>query len=81
MAVTVSLAVLKESLLARKDAGETWAGMGREYDVNPAVLWRIANESYNPKKAELRSKLCLPEIIQIEIHHNDNGYKMEQTTR
>ena len=79
MAEKVSLEILKESLQKRNTEGESWAGMGREYDVNPAVLWRIANENYNPKKAELRAKLGLPELITLEIHHNDDGYKMEQT--
>ena len=75
-----SLENLKKSLIERNDAGESWAAMSREYGVNPAVLWRIAKEGYNPKKAELRAKLGLPELITMEVHHNEDGYKMEQTT-
>ena len=74
-----SLENLRKSLVKRNEDGESWAAMGREYDVNPAVLWRIAKEDYNPKKAEIRAKLGLPELITMEIHHNDDGYKMEQT--
>lgn len=76
---SISLDDLRKSLIERNAAGESWAGMGREYDVNPAVLWRIVKESYNPKKAELRAKLGLPELITLEIHRNGDGYKMEQT--
>ena len=73
MTKTTSLENLKESLLKRKEAGETWAGMGREYDVNPAVLWRIANENYNPRKDEIRAKLCLPELVLREVYRNNTG--------
>ena len=73
MTGTISLENLKESLLKRKEDGETWAGMAREYDVNPAVLWRIAHEGYNPKKEETRKKLGLPEIVRQEVHRNNLG--------
>ena len=71
MAKTTTLEELKQSLLKRKLGGETWAGMGREYDVNPAVLWRIANEGYNPKKKETRTKLHLLEILTQEARRNE----------
>ncbi len=73
MAETTTLENLKESLLQRKEDGETWAGMAREYDVNPAVLWRIANEGYNPRKKITRTKLRLPEILVQEAYRNDKG--------
>ena len=73
MTKTTTLDELKQSLLKRKEDGETWAGMGREYDVNPAVLWRIANEGYNPKKKETRAKLHLPEVLIQEAHRNNKG--------
>ena len=71
MAKTMTLEELKLSLLKRKGSGETWAGMAREYDVNPAVLWRIAHEEYNPKKEETRSKLHLLEILTQEARRNE----------
>lgn len=73
MTQTISLENLKESLLKRKEDGETWAGMAREYDVNPAVIWRIAHEGYNPQKKETRKKLGLPGIVQQEVYRNDKG--------
>ena len=75
-----SLENLKKSLVDRNEDGESWAAMGRDYGVNPAVIWRIANEDYNPKKAELRAKLGLPELIIMEVHHGEVGYKLEQTS-
>ena len=71
MAKTMTLKELKLNLLKRKEDGETWAGMAREYDVNPAVLWRIANEGYNPKKKETRTKLHLLEILTQEARRNE----------
>ena len=77
---STSLENLKKSLIKRNEDGESWASMGRDYGVNPAVIWRIANEDYNPKKAELRAKLELRDLVIMEIHHSDDGYKLEQTT-
>ena len=73
MTKTVSITELKSSLLKRKEEGETWAAMGREYDVNPAVLWRIAKESYNPMRCDLRAKLCLPEVVLREVYRGKGG--------
>ena len=73
MTQTTTLENLKESLLKRKEDGETWAGMAREYDVNPAVLWRIVHEEYNPKKETTRKKLHLPEMLVQEAYRNDKG--------
>ena len=70
---TVSLSTLKTTLLTRNASGESWAEMGREYDVNPAVIWRIANEGYNPKNTETRRRLCLPELVVREVYRNGEG--------
>ena len=71
MTKTMTLEELKESLLKRKETGETWAAMAREYDVNPAVLWRIVHEGYSPKKKETRAKLHLLEILTQEARRNE----------
>jgi len=73
MPKTISLEALKINLMKRNKDGETWASMAREYDVNPAVLWRIVNEGYNPKKLETRKKLALPEITTREAHRDEIG--------
>jgi hypothetical protein len=73
---TVSLETLRETLLsrnARGEDGDSWAGMAREYGVNPAVLWRIAHEGYEPRKAETRDRLGLPEIVQREVWRDAKG--------
>jgi len=73
MPKTISLETLKNQLIKRKKDGETWAGMAREYDVNPAVVWRIANENYNPKRADTRKKLSLPELSMQENWRGADG--------
>ena len=73
MSKTISFEALQAQLIIRKTDGETWAGMAREYDVNPAVVWRIANEGYNPKRADTRKKLSLPEITMQENWRNEKG--------
>ena len=73
MTKTMSLEELKIVLIKRRKNDETWAAMGREYGVNPAVLWRITNEGYNPKKEETRAKLNLPELIQQSVYRDEHG--------
>jgi len=78
MPKTISLETLKKQLLKRKEDGETWAGMAREYDVNPAVVWRIVHEGYNPKRADTRKKLSLPELSIQENWRNGSGRYTEK---
>jgi len=73
MPKTISLETLKNQLIKRKKDGETWAGMAREYDVNPAVIWRIGNENYNPRRTDTRQKLSLPELSIQENWRNEKG--------
>ena len=63
MPKTISLDALKKQLIKRNKNGETWAAMAREYGVSTAVLWRLANEGYNPKGSETRRKLSLPGLV------------------
>ena len=71
MTKTMTLEELKLSLIERKESGETWAGMAREYDVNPAVLWRIVHDGYVPKKKETRAKLHLLEVLIQEARRDE----------
>ena len=73
MGQTVSLATLKESLLKRNANDESWADISRGYGVGVAVVWRIANEGYNPKDKGVRSKLCLPELVTREVYRDGAG--------
>ena len=73
MIETVSLEELKSSLLKRHEEGEKWAAMSREYGVITAIVWRIAKEGYEPKGAETRSKLGLPELVTREVYRNEKG--------
>jgi len=73
MRETISLEDLKTSLLKRHADGEKWAAMSREYGVITAIVWRIAKEGYEPKGAETRSKLGLPELVTREVYRNKRG--------
>ena len=73
MEQTVSLASLREALLKRNANDESWADISRSYGVGVAVVWRIANEGYNPKDKDVRSKLCLPELVTREVYRNEKG--------
>ena len=73
MPKTISLDKLKRQLIKRNENGETWATMAREYGVSTAVLWRLANEGYNPKGADTRQKLSLPELSVQENWRNEKG--------
>ena len=73
MGQTVSLTELKEGLLKRNANDESWAEISRSYGVGVAVVWRIANEGYNPKDKDVRLKLCLPELVTREVYRNAAG--------
>ena len=78
MTKTMTLEELKLSLIERKESGETWAGMAREYDVNPAVLWRIVHDGYNPRKKETRTKLHLLEILTQEARRDERTGRFQE---
>ena len=73
MEQTISLAALKENLLKRNADDESWADISKGYGVGVAVVWRIANEGYNPKDKGVRLKLCLPELVTREVYRNEKG--------
>ena len=73
MSKTISLDTLKRQLIKRNENGETWAAMAREYGVSTAVLWRLANEGYNPKNKKTRAKLSLPELVKQTVYRDEHG--------
>jgi len=58
----IALEYLKNTLLKEKE-DNTWASLAYAYNVDPAVLWRVVNENYNPKNPEIRTKLGLPKRV------------------
>ncbi|TET84633.1 MAG: hypothetical protein E3J37_03370 [Anaerolineales bacterium] len=73
MTKTISLENLKIKLIKRNEDGETWLSMARGYGVSSATLWRIAHEGYDPRRADIRQKLSLPELIEIQIRRDKLG--------
>ena len=63
---------LKDDLLRELQAGKTYQVLADEYGVNKAIVWRIANDSYEPKDNEIRKLLKLP-IIVIQYKHPVTG--------
>lgn len=39
--------------------------MGREFDIDGAMAFRIARQDYEPKDPKIRVKLGLPAIVQV----------------
>lgn len=68
----LELPVLIAQLL-REHKTHSWAALARKYGVHKAVLWRIANDGYEPKNAELRKRLGLPERIIVTVRRNEKG--------
>ena len=59
--------------LQNERAKKTWTALAKEYGLYPAILWRIVNEEYEPKRSDIRRKLGLPQVIQIPIQRGKNG--------
>ncbi len=51
----------------------TWDAVGKHYDVHRSVVWRIANDGYEPKDNQIRFMLGLPQIIQQEAFRDALG--------
>ena len=54
---------LIQSFNAKHKAGLSWTQIGRESckeGISGAMAWRIANDGYEPKRADIRKKLGLP---------------------
>ena len=73
MPKTISIQKLQETLRTKHQKGDAWAQMGREYDLNPATLWRIVNQDYEPRRDDIRRKLNLHEIITQEVGRDAKG--------
>ena len=54
---------LKSDIHRELQAGKTYQMLADEYGVNKAIVWRIANDSYEPKDPEIRKRLGLPLIV------------------
>jgi len=52
---------------------KSWTALAKEYGLYPAILWRIVNESYEPRRADIRKKLGLPQVIRVPIQRGKNG--------
>ncbi len=50
-----------------------WERVGKHYNVSRTVVWRIANDGYEPKKSHLRRLLGLPQIIIREQPRDKKG--------
>jgi hypothetical protein len=42
-----------------------WRAVGREFDIDGAMAFRIARQGYEPHDPKIRTKLGLPTIVQV----------------
>jgi uncharacterized protein (UPF0264 family) len=52
---------------------KSWTALAKEYGLYPAIMWRIVNEEYEPKRPDIRKKLGLPQVIRVPIQRGKNG--------
>jgi len=45
----------------------TWRAVGREWDLNCGMAYRIAMDRYEPKDARIRVKLGLPAMVMAPV--------------
>ena len=64
---------LSDTVYAEYQRLGTWIAVGKFYGVHRAVVWRIVNQDYVPKRNDLRRKLGLPEILQQSARRDPKG--------
>jgi len=64
--VAAEISELKAQLL-------TWRSVADHYGVGVAVVWRIANDGYEPQGNDVRRRLGLEEILHIRAARNKHG--------
>ena len=52
---------------------KSWAKVAAIYDLNKALVWKVAKTNYEPKDPEIRAKLGLPQVIQQVVHRDEHG--------
>ena len=68
-----TLSELADEILELKSKLITWRAVAQHYSVSPAVVWRIANDGYEPKGNEVRRKLGLEEIVYFRATRDKRG--------
>ena len=61
----MEIGLLCIKLRERHENGKTWRAVADDYGVTPALVWRIANQGYEPKRAQIRAALGLPQLFPV----------------
>lgn len=65
---------VREYLLIQHDVlGRTWTDIAKEHKVSPAMVWRVANQGYEPKDDVIREKLGFPQVIKQTVYRDEHG--------
>lgn len=56
-----------------KEKFGTWQAVGDQYGVSRTVVWRIANDGYEPRNRDARFKLGLDEILLVRASRDPQG--------
>ena len=56
---------LSSKLEERHKTLSSWPAVASEYGVSPIMAWRIVNEGYQPKRADIRAALGLPQLFPV----------------
>ena len=51
----------------------TWEGVGKHFGLPKIILWRIANDGYEPKKNKTRRRLGLSVIVEQRQSRDTSG--------
>lgn len=51
--------------LASEATRTSWGALAGFYGVNKGILWRIANQGYEPKRPTIRQALGLPPLVSL----------------
>ena len=68
-----TLTELVDEVWHLKERLGTWQAVGDHYDVSRIIVWRIANNNYEPKNNEARLKLGIDKLVFIRQARGKDG--------
>ena len=64
---------LSDALLDQHVSGMSYQEMADFYGVSKAMIWRVANQGYEPKDDVIRERLGFPQIIKQTVYRDEHG--------
>jgi len=64
---------IREKMKAQRDSGMPYSQIAHHWGVSKGTAWRIVKHGYEPKQADIREALRLPELITVPAYRDQKG--------